>query len=83
MIREAEKWIAEQGYSHIVISSQDRARGFYEKCGYVFNPDVSAHAYDPSRPQVKTERPKFPAGFTPAFTCVLMEKNLIPDESIR
>ena len=83
IIREAEKWIAEQGYSHIVISSQDRARGFYEKCGYVFNPDVSAHAYDPSRPQVKTERPKFPAGFTPAFTCVLMEKNLIPDESIR
>ena len=74
MISEAEKWIAEKGISHVVISSQDRARGFYEKCGYVFNPDVSAHEYDKPR----KERPKFtpPIDFHPNFTCVLVEKYL-------
>lgn len=76
MIDAAEKWIAEDGFSHIVISSQDRARGFYEKCGYVYNPDVSAHAYDPPRPERPAEKPKVPAGFTPGFTCVLVEKKL-------
>ncbi|MBP5282495.1 MAG: GNAT family N-acetyltransferase, partial [Lachnospiraceae bacterium] len=76
MIEEAEKWIAEKGISHIVISSQDRAQGFYEKCGYVLNPDVSAHAYDAPRPDHKAEKPVRPAGFNPGFTCVLVEKFL-------
>ena len=74
MIAEAEKWIAEQGYRHIVISSQDRAQGFYEKCGYVLNPEIPAHEYDPPRPQ--REKPKLPGGFKPDFICVLVEKYL-------
>ena len=79
MIEAAEKWIAEKGISHIVISSQDRAQGFYEKCGYVFNPEVSAHAYDAPRKE-EVERPKRPAGFNPGFTCVLVEKYLSEEE---
>jgi predicted GNAT family N-acyltransferase len=74
MIEEAEKWIAEKGISHIVISSQDRARGFYEKCGYVYNPDVSPEVYEThKRPEKPKERP---AGFKPDFVCVLVEKYL-------
>lgn len=79
MIEAAEQWIAEKGISHIVISSQDRAQGFYEKCGYVLNPDVSAHAYDAPRKE-EGERPKRPAGFNPGFTCVLVEKYLSEEE---
>ena len=75
MIAEAEKWIAEKGISHIVISSQDRAQGFYEKCGYRLNPNVSPSEYDThKRPQ--NERPQRPAGFKPDFVCVLVEKFL-------
>ena len=77
MIEAAERWIAEQGITHIVISSQDRAQGFYEKCGYVYNPDVSAHAYDAPRKE-EGPRPERPAGFHPNFTCVLVEKYLDP-----
>ena len=76
MIEAAEQWIAEKGISHIVISSQDRAQGFYEKCGYVFNPEVSAHAYDAPRKKEEGEKPVRPAGFHPNFTCVLVEKYL-------
>ena len=72
MIEEAEKWIAEQGYSHIVISSQDRARGFYEKCGYVLNPNVSSHEYDTAKRPAK----KPDIDFKPDFVCVLVEKYL-------
>ena len=75
MIKEAEKWIAEQGIKHIVISSQDRALGFYEKCGYVLNPEVSAHEYDPPRKQPK-EDIKRTVEFHPDFTCVLVEKTI-------
>ena len=80
MIEAAEQWIAEQGIYHIVISSQDRARGFYEKCGYVYNPDVSAHEYDPPRKEEKEKAPR-PTGFHPAFTCVLVEKYLNTDKA--
>ncbi len=77
LIAEAEKWIAERGISHIVISSQDRARGFYEKCGYVYNPDVSPEVYDRlahgERPK-KEPKPSF--GFKADFVCVLVEKYL-------
>ena len=76
MIEAAEQWIAEKGISHIVISSQDRAQGFYEKCGYVYNPEVSAHAYDAPRKKEEGEKPVRPAGFHPNFTCVLVEKYL-------
>ncbi|MBO4781326.1 MAG: GNAT family N-acetyltransferase, partial [Lachnospiraceae bacterium] len=72
MIEEAEKWIAEQGIKHIVISSQDRAQGFYEKCGYVLNSAVSAHEYDPPRKEAKEV--KRTVDFHPDFTCVLVEK---------
>lgn len=76
MIDAAEKWIAEEGISHIVISSQDRARGFYEKCGYVYNPDIPAHTFDPPRPERPAGELKPPSGFSPGFTCVLVEKYL-------
>lgn len=82
MIEAAEQWIAEQGIDHIVISSQDRARGFYEKCGYVYNPDVDAHEYDAPRKEVK-EKKERPAGFHPNFTCVLVEKYLSQNQSAK
>ena len=34
VINEAEKWIAELGYTEIVIDSRLEATGFYEKLGY-------------------------------------------------
>ncbi|MBO4477231.1 MAG: aminotransferase class I/II-fold pyridoxal phosphate-dependent enzyme [Lachnospiraceae bacterium] len=78
MIAEAEKWIAEQGIAHVVISSQDRAQGFYEKCGYVYNPDVSPNEYDVHRRPKPTI--KRPIGFKPDFVCVLVEKYLDPKQ---
>lgn len=76
MIAEAENWIAEQGIRHIVISSQDRAAGFYEKAGYVLNPDVPPSVYD-AHPHKETSQatPK-KTGFKADFTCVLVEKYL-------
>ncbi|MFD1124867.1 GNAT family N-acetyltransferase [Lentilactobacillus raoultii] len=35
LIRKAEEWIADKGYSKIIITSLDTAIGFYEKLGYV------------------------------------------------
>ena len=35
VIREAERWIGELGYTRIVIDSRLEAVGFYEKLGYV------------------------------------------------
>lgn len=37
LIEAAEKWLKEYGVEHIVITSQDRAAGFYEKLGYKLN----------------------------------------------
>ena len=34
VIKEAEKWIAELGYTEVVIDSRLEAVGFYEKLGY-------------------------------------------------
>lgn len=74
LIKEAEKWIAEHGgISHIVISSQDRAAGFYQKNGYVLNEEVSPDEYE-AHPRPHREPPK--AGFKPDFVCVLVEKYL-------
>ncbi len=75
MIEAAEKWIAERGISHVVISSQDRARGFYEKCGYVYNHEVSPSEYDTHR-RPAGPRPERPVNFKPDFVCVLVEKYL-------
>lgn len=80
LIEEAEKWLKEYGVNHIVISSQDRAAGFYEKVGYKLNPDVSPDVYDTHRKE-KTEGaqnlPKFPKPRASlGFTCVLVEKYL-------
>ena len=65
---------------HIVINSQDRAAGFYNKLGYVTNPDVSPAVYEVHKGEPKKEeteqkqkeenRPKINLG----FTCVLVEK---------
>lgn len=82
MIEAAEKWIAEHGVDHIVISSQDRARGFYEKCGYVYNPEVDAHEYDVPGKEVR-EKEGRPAGFHPNFTCVLVEKYLSQSQTAK
>lgn len=49
LLKEAEKWIAERGIKHIVINSQDRAEGFYNKAGYTTNPDVSPSVYEAQR----------------------------------
>ena len=45
LIEAAEKWLKEYGVEHIVITSQDRAAGFYEKLGYKRRPDVDLSVY--------------------------------------
>lgn len=78
LIAEAEKWIAEQDIRHIVISSQDRAAGFYQRVGYVLNPDVSPEEYE-SHPRPKKEKESQTlngVSFKPDFVCVLVEKYL-------
>lgn len=78
LIAEAEKWIAERGYKHIVINSQDRAQAFYERCGYVFVPGVNPEIYEnhpaplqePSKEEKEAHRKKL------GFSCVLVEKYL-------
>ena len=78
LINEAEKWIAESGVKHIVISSQDRAAEFYHKVGYVTNPDVKPDAYDnPKKRRSHTEETKKKENRKSlGFTCVLVEKYL-------
>ena len=78
LIREAEKWIAETGIRHVVINSQDRAQGFYEKLGYVLNPEVDPRVYESS---FTGDREAGKHGYVPqkgplGFACVLVEKEL-------
>ncbi|MBD5452218.1 MAG: GNAT family N-acetyltransferase [Lachnospiraceae bacterium] len=76
LIEEAEKWLMESGVKHIVITSQDRAAGFYNKLGYVTNLEVSPSIYEKPRTDLEPEdeaqkelkRKKL------GFTCVLVEK---------
>lgn len=76
LIEEAEKWLTESGVKHIVISSQDRSAGFYNKLGYVTNLEVSPGIYEKPRADLPPEdeaqkeinRKKL------GFTCVLVEK---------
>ena len=74
LIRDAEKWLIENGVRHIVINSQDRAAGFYHKLGYITNPTVDPHAYDKKRKRKKAadeaSLPKINLG----FSTVLVEK---------
>ena len=83
LIEEAEKWLEEYGVNHIVISSQDRAAGFYEKLGYKLNTDVSPDMYDrhhedEGKKQEAKSQPGKPGKPIPGlgFTCVLVEKYL-------
>lgn len=78
LIREAEKWIAESGIRHIVINSQDRVQGFYEKLGYVLNPEVDPRVYEN---HFEGDREAGKHGYVPkkgpfGFACVLVEKDL-------
>ena len=76
LIQEAEKWLTENGIRHIVINSQDRAAGFYNKLGYVTNLEVSPGIYEkprtdlPPADAVQKEVLRKNLG----FTCVLVEK---------
>lgn len=74
MIKAAEEWIAEHGIFHIVISSQDRAAGFYQKNGYELNDAVPPDEYE-AHPRPHREPPG-DFGFKPDFVCVLVEKDL-------
>ena len=40
---EAEKWLAELGYTNVVIESRDVAVGFYEKLGYEVTGESVVH----------------------------------------
>lgn len=80
LIQEAENWLKEYGINHIVISSQDRVAGFYEKLGYQLNPDADLSIYERHHKTEKTEKTensvktKKPVNL--GFTCVLVEKYL-------
>jgi len=71
MMDDAEKWIASNGVYHIVISSQDRALGFYTKLGYTQNDNIDPHIYENHQP-AEHERP-----INLGFSCVMVEKYLV------
>ena len=76
LIKEAEKWLTESGIRHIVISSQDRAAGFYNKLGYVTNLEVNPGIYEKPRagvPLVDVVQKEIHRKNL-GFTCVLVEK---------
>lgn len=76
LITEAERWIKEKGAKHIVISSQDRALGFYEKMGYVVNKEIDPSVYEKAKNK-KEEVHKQPFKIPDlGFRCVLVEKDL-------
>lgn len=77
LIKEAEDWIIESGVTRIVINSQDRAQGFYEKLGYVLVPGIDPQLFehkiegnveDISRDYIPKKNPL-------GFSCVLVEKH--------
>lgn len=76
LIEEAEKWITESGIKHIVINSQDRAAGFYNRLGYVTNLEVSPSVYEKPRADLPPidEAQKEENRKRLGFTCVLVEK---------
>lgn len=76
LIAEAEKWIAERGCQHIVINSQDRAAGFYERCGYKLVPGVDPEIYENHPPCKQDSKDKEKHRNKLGFSCVLVEKIL-------
>lgn len=79
LIKDAEKWILESGVKHIVINSQDRAAGFYNKLGYVTNFDVNPSLYEKHSPKKEedeksSDEKKKEHKIDLGFTCVLVEK---------
>ena len=58
LLEEAEKWISENGVSHIVISSQDRAAGFYQKAGYVLNESEDPDRYETHKTSDRDDVPQ-------------------------
>lgn len=79
LIGEAEKWIAENGYSQILITSQDRSVGFYTSNGYKILPDSDFETYFPedvARRRKREEERKARGEEAPnlGFTIVLVEK---------
>ncbi|WP_042197083.1 GNAT family N-acetyltransferase [Paenibacillus camerounensis] len=54
LIEAAESWISELGIHKIVITSQQKAVGFYESLGYTARPDIKLRAS--SIPVVYTEK---------------------------
>ncbi|WP_022770490.1 MULTISPECIES: GNAT family N-acetyltransferase [unclassified Butyrivibrio] len=78
LIGEAEKWILERDVSRIVINSQDRAQGFYEKVGYELVPGVDPHPFES---RLSTAYDDIPRDYVPkknplGFSCVLVEKKI-------
>ncbi len=57
LISEAEKWIKEKEIKHIVITSQDRAAGFYKKCGYI-DSAADPSEYDTTKRKLTEEEKK-------------------------
>lgn len=81
LMEEAEKWILEKGFSHIVINSQDRAQGFYEKCGYRLVPGVNPEIYETHREPEREIAEKETHRKNLGFSCVLVEKYLAAQET--
>ena len=85
LMREAERWIAEKGFRHILITSQDRSVGFYEANGYHRLPPESLDRYFPEdaerrrrREEERRKNPEAHPGF--GFTIILVEKHLNENE---
>lgn len=76
LIEEAEKWIREKGFKHIVINSQDRAAAFYERCGYNLVPGVDPEIYENHPPRQISAEEKEEHRKKMGFSCVLVEKYL-------
>ncbi len=76
LIGEAEKWIRERGFLHIVINSQDRAAAFYERCGYRLVPGVDPEIYENHPPRVPNDEERLRHRQELGFRCVLVEKYL-------
>ena len=67
--------IREKGIHHVLISSQDRAQGFYERCGYHLVPGVDPDILEGNRPREQKEEEKKDRPSL-GFSCVLVEKYL-------
>ncbi|WP_029232304.1 GNAT family N-acetyltransferase [Butyrivibrio sp. VCB2006] len=77
LIEAAEEWILESNVTKIVINSQDRAQGFYEKLGYELVQGVDPRIYEESgRNLEEITRNYIPQKNKLGFSCVLVEKHV-------